>query len=397
MLSIRSILLVGLPLITLGIARNQADEADFEADAVAKWEEIIQQLPGESLKAALAGHLKPKYREGVFEHGRDAIDAVRSDDPELASKLVDLAKQDAIVKDHLRRRQNDNSTATTTSPVIVTDASTTAVSFTTQTTVVTTTEQRTSATTIPVVTSVVASSTVSADESITEPTVTAAPSSAENTQTGVLIPVEVTTTNNNGGTVVQTTEAFQNEAPTSVAVTVTTTNEQGQTVTTSSMAPAAVVTSVNEQGSTITTASPLQAVSVASGGRVISSVPSAVTTNDGDGSEVVLSSPTPGGVYTTSDSGGRVVTVTYQPGGGTVSRLRLQTTTLPNGMRSTITSFAEVGQATGDSAPGATGGANPSPSDRPGLQSGAAIPSSWYAAEFAVMVGAAIGVAALVL
>ncbi|EME88295.1 uncharacterized protein MYCFIDRAFT_86068 [Pseudocercospora fijiensis CIRAD86] len=358
--SIPSLFLLALPLVSARIIPHL--EALEDHDVVAQWEEVLRALPGDSLKAAVEGHLRPKYREGIFEHGRDAIDAVRSHDPELASKLVDLAKSDAIVKDYLRKRQSDNNTTsattiTTTSPVIVTDSTTSAVSFTTQTTVLTTSTTQ----------------------------VSASPS----TQTGVLVPVEITSTAQGGSTLVATTQAFQNTAPTSVVLQITTTNNDGQTVTTSTNAPAAIVTRTDSEGSVVTTASPLSIVAVAPGGSVVASSADMV------GHTVVLSRPTPGGVYTTTDNTGEVAIVTYTPGGGTVSELQVRTTTLPDGQRSTITSFAEVGGAT--DVPSAGSSPSASATGMPGLQSGAGMPSSRFAAEVAIFVGAAIGLAGLVL
>ena len=200
-----------------------------------------------------------------------------------------------------------------------------------------------------------------------------------------------------GTTVVRTTNAFDTgSAPTSVMVDITTTNNNGETITTSSAAPAIAVTSTNEQGSVITTATPVSSVAVAPGGSVVAtSRPSVVTTSDSQGDMVVLSSPTPGGVYTVTDIKGQVATVTYQVGDGVVSQLRVATTTLPNGQRSTITSFAEVGAQTGDVTPPPSGG--PSPSASPSLQSGAVELRSYFAAQMALVLGAAIGVAVMML
>lgn len=85
--------------------------------------------------------------------------------------------------------------------------------------------------------------------------------------------------------------------------------------------------------------------------------------------------------------------MTYTPGGGTVSQVRLLTTTLPNGSKSTITSFATVGapESTSD------GSSSAQSTDDPTLQSGAAVPPTWYSAGIALVLGAAIGVAGIVL
>jgi len=128
---------------------------------------------------------------------------------------------------------------------------------------------------------------------------------------------------------------------------------------------------------------------------MITSVPPLATATDEEGGTVVLTSPTPGGAFTTNDQNGRIATVTYTPGGGTVSELRLRTTTLPNGAQTTITSFATVG-APADPTTGASKNSEGG-SDGATLQSGAAVPSTSYAVEVAMVLGAAFGVAVLIL
>merc|ERR1712144_183031 len=59
----------------------------------------------------------------------------------------------------------------------------------------------------------------------------------------------------------------------------------------------------------------------------------------------VLAASTSGQVITTTDAQGRTVTLTYTPDANAVSQLVLETTSLANGQRSTITSFAVVGGA----------------------------------------------------
>ena len=116
--SLRSILLLALPLASTGFAQP----ADFQA--------LVHDVPSESLRAAL-DKLGPKYREGVFEDHHDAMNAVHQDNPVLAVKLAEMARLDSIVNSELRRRQEDNSNSTTTTvAVIVTDSTTTAVSVT---------------------------------------------------------------------------------------------------------------------------------------------------------------------------------------------------------------------------------------------------------------------------
>lgn len=84
--SIRSILLFGAPLASFAFAVPHPERDGFDTEVTAEWQEIVKELPGESLRAAMSS-LKPKYREGVFEDGHDAITAIHGDDPDLASKV----------------------------------------------------------------------------------------------------------------------------------------------------------------------------------------------------------------------------------------------------------------------------------------------------------------------
>jgi len=115
---------------------------------------------------------------------------------------------------------------------------------------------------------------------------------------------------------------------------------------------------------------------------------------------IVLSGTHSGQVITTTDARGSTVVLTYTPSGAAISELVLYTTRLPNGMQSTITSFAVVGAggggaATSTAAAGASAGA--SSSGTHGLQSALAAPTARWAGEIAVVVGGAMGVAALIL
>jgi len=545
--SIRSILFHALPLATYCAAQDPTESQND--GGLERFQQLVDNLPRESLDAALKDHLAPKYRDGVFEDVPKGIHAVHSEDPELATRLADIAAQEAAVKDYLRKRQaggNDTVTSdatseveTTTSPIVVTDSSTSAISLTTETTTQqpstsaspepttsdvpsTTQEQSTSqettteapstteqpstteaqstaestsqgssgGSTVDItttddsgntgVTTAVASSTQEASSPITEATVTGestaqstgggnsaqstddessaqstggaagdvqstadsnsaqstggADSSAEGSQTivtsqapatqsGVLVPIVMSSTDADGNVDVRTTSAFRTAAPTSVDTTYATTDGQGSTFTTSSRVAAAVITSTNDNGDAVTTTSPLAQVEVASGGRIITSSPalgasttdgpsttranndndgessgsmSAYTTTDRYGNSVVLSGSTSGQVITTTDAQGRTVTLTYTPDANAVSQLVLETTSLANGQRSTITSFAVVGGAATITSqlprptPASTTGT-------PGLQSGLAAPTGRYAGEMAAFVGGAMGVAAIIL
>lgn len=121
-----------------------------------------------------------------------------------------------------------------------------------------------------------------------------------------------------------------------------------------------------------------------------------VTTTDSYGNMVVLSGASYGAVITATDARGSTFITTYTPNGGAVNSLVLQTTVLPNGQRSTITSFAVVGGAQATDAPSSTGSsASRTSSAAPGLQSGAASATRGYAKEMMALLGGAVGVAYL--
>jgi activator of HSP90 ATPase len=126
--SIRSLFLLGLPFVSIRSAEHPRQTAD---SAPNDFEALVSSLPEESVRSVLSHHLVPKYREGVFEHGKKAIEAVHHDDPQLATKLVDEAMREEVEKHELRRRQNSNTTesstvvTTTSSTVVVKSSSTT--------------------------------------------------------------------------------------------------------------------------------------------------------------------------------------------------------------------------------------------------------------------------------
>ncbi|KAK5276696.1 hypothetical protein LTR16_010808, partial [Cryomyces antarcticus] len=109
---------------------------------------------------------------------------------------------------------------------------------------------------------------------------------------------------------------------------------------------------------------------------------------------VVLTGAHYGAVLTATDARGSTFITTYTPGGGAISSLVLYTTVLPNGQRSTITSFALVGaptSAASSSAP--VSSASRTGTAAPGLQSGMAAGTRVVGMELAALVGGAVGVA----
>jgi hypothetical protein len=134
----------------------------------------------------------------------------------------------------------------------------------------------------------------------------------------VVVPVTVTSTDASGGVVTSVATALSS-ATVSVATTLTTTNAAGQTTLLATQVPAAVVTNANGQ---VTTAP-------------------APTLN-----------PQGNLVLTTTDAQGSVYVTTITPSGGVYSSFVVETTTLPDGSRSTFTSLTVVPAPTGSSSGG---------------------------------------------
>jgi len=368
--SIRSILLYGLSICSLCRAEVKPEKNnELSLDEVVRW------LPEESVKAALRDNLAPKYRDGVFEHGKKAIEAIKNADPRLAAKVVDEALQRELEKPELMKRQNV-STSTTTDESTTHQTKGTTITQTKGTTTTQTKDTTTTKTSKSPNPPPVQSSTGGGGGDTTSVQAT--------TETGVIVSVTLTTTDKSGNTVTKKTSAFETTAETSTVVDVTTTNSAGQTVTTKATVPAAIITTTNAAGKTITTASTLHTVQVVNGGHI----KSAYTTTDKFGNTVVLSGTKSGQVITTTDAAGKTVVMTYTPGGGAVSELVQKTITGANGKQSTITSFAVIGGAT--QGPEHTNGKGP-----PGLQTNLAAPTGRYLGEMAALLGGAIGMAAM--
>ena len=336
--SIRSIILSALSIAPLVLSQSQPEpSANRPGQATFDFQELLNALPEESIHAALHKHANDKFQDGVYEHDRHAVEQVRNEDPGIATRVLAEAALDLL------KRQNSNTTVVTT---------TTAQDSTTQ--VQTTT---------------------------TQGGVGQAPTSTSTSDTAVVVPIQVPTTDSAGSTTVVTTSVVAS-ASVSVVQAVTTTNSKGSTIVTSSTVAAAVVTQAN--GKVTTSAVPVFVNTPTSA----ATKPVDVTTTDKAGNTVVLSKVTSGQVITTTDGKGSTFVTTFTPGGGKVSSLVLQTTTLPNGMQSTITSFAVVQAQTSTAGLSSTSG--------PKLQNGAdSFHSRSFGVEAIVLVGGALGVAVL--
>jgi hypothetical protein len=246
-------------------------------------------------------------------------------------------------------------------------------------------------------------------------------SSADATQTGVVIPIVISSTEEGGSVVPITTSAFISSASESVDVAITTTDDSGDVRTTSTRVPAAIVTSTNDNGDAVTTTSPIANVQVNSEGEIITSgsAPGVtprptssrnggngnnnnnnnddednITTTDRVGSSITLSDATVGAVITTTDGRGSTYVTTITPSGGRVSQLVLKTSTLPGGALETITSFATVGAGNAAAATASSGQPTSTSRGDPSLQDSMAANPPRYAPGVAALIAVAFGVIA---
>jgi hypothetical protein len=127
----------------------------------------------------------------------------------------------------------------------------------------------------------------------------------------VIVPVTLTTTDAAGSATVETSLALS-AATASVAAVLTSTDAAGHTTLLTSLVPGIVLT--DAAGQVTTTPAPTQSV------------------------------------VTTTNAHGQTIVATITPGGGVVDELVLETTTLPNGVLSTYTSYVSP-QGTGASQP----------------------------------------------
>jgi len=322
---------LSIPLILAAPSGDSSVPVEFD------FQELLAVLPAESLHAALHKH-HDKFQDGVYEHDRIAVEKVHNEDPGTATKVLAEAAL------HLLKRQNGTEPAPTTTRTTTTAAP-------------------------PPQTTTSRSSTVTP---------------SEDSQTDVIVPIDVSTTNSQGQATTLRTSAVVATATVSVERPVTVTNEQGSTVTRTTNVPAAIVT---ENGRVTT--SPVQTFrpSQVDPTRAVD-----VTTTNSRGRTVVLPSVTPGAVVTATDDEGGVFVTTYTPDGGVVESLVEVRTTLPNGEVSTITSFAVVAAD--------TAGAEASSTGSPRLQSGASstrISGRSLAFEVAVLLCGFIGGAVLLI
>ncbi|KAI9652335.1 MAG: hypothetical protein M1831_006882 [Alyxoria varia] len=168
------------------------------------------------------------------------------------------------------------------------------------------------------------------------------PSGDDSSPTNVIVPFSRATTDDEGRQYVtqgQETAAITGQA----VVPITTTDENGNRITRSTSVPGLVFQTTDADGNERATTSPLPTAGPIISGDRNRQGDSDVTTTDSNGNTITLTDASPGDVFTITDQDGRVITTTYAGGGGgPVRSLVLQTKTLPNGERSTLTSVAVI-------------------------------------------------------
>jgi hypothetical protein len=146
----------------------------------------------------------------------------------------------------------------------------------------------------------------------------------------------------NGNLTASTTTAGKpgGPPPVIVPVTLTSTNAAGATVVQTSLALSAATASV---------AVVLSGTNAAGGPTLMTTMLPGIVLTDAAGQVTTTPAPTHS-VVTTTNAQGQTVVATITPGGGIVDSVVLVTTTLPNGVRSTYTSYASPA-GTGYTAP----------------------------------------------
>lgn len=315
MLSFSKLAVLALPLFGSVLADEPAKDVgqSIYSSAHEAFQDLLNALPEESLKAAFSGTLKD-FKNGIFETHHRGVEQVHNKNPALATKLIVAAVQD------LKKRQTPSNGTTSAAPP----------------------PQQSSQAPPP------AQSTADQTTNNSPPPNSPAnsptggnnnnpPATTTTTDRAVIVNVQQTTTNQQGQTVVETTSVLS-QVTASIPVTVTRTNDRGQTVTSTENRPAVIRTTTDSVGRAATVTSAAEFA------------------------------PTAGEVRTQTDAGGRTFVTTYTPGGGKISSVKLLTTTDAEGRPSTITSYTFVDPAATPAAggEGAAGG-----SGTPGLQSGA--------------------------
>ncbi|KAL9576224.1 MAG: hypothetical protein Q9212_007280 [Teloschistes hypoglaucus] len=355
----RSGILAGalLGLIAIAYAEDlNKIQLDQEARSdVEEFNRLLDQVDPPSLHAALHDYSPKKFKHGMFKEDRTAVEAIHKEEPSLASSIIAVAKRQELPK---RQDVPSNATVPTTSQAAPANPQTTLpVANSPTTNAAQPPSTANVATPLPV--GPVAGSTLSASNAPTA-TVGGAGNQPPDTATSTSTLPNAPNAPVAGGS--STTSA---PAGGDTAAAGGTTSAVGGGVTTPSLTAGQVITTTNAQGVTI--------VSTIGGGYVTLS-------RSSNGKQ-----PQSTSMVTTRSSQGTSRT-----------SIVLHTTTLPDGMQSTVTAVTVVPNTEAGATPSGTAGAGSgtgTAAGNPSLQTGVAGKMGGMGWEIVCLLGGAVGVA----
>jgi len=271
---------------------NKEALSDIEA-----FQQLLEQVDPPALHAALHDFSPKKFKHGVFKEDQTAVEAIHRDDAPLATSILSLAK-----------RQDSGNSSSLTAIVTVTDASTTI-------------------TEIPINPSTVLPNPVEPSTRSTVPaTPVPQPTSESSSAAASATPASAhTTTVLVASTTVATPSVSVGPGPVSVSTPVV-------------LTPGAVLTSTNSVGMTLVTltSGAVLTTTNAAGVTVVTTIDGGVVTLSGP-----AGSPNGGGSTTAAGPSGSASEGSAEPTSSFTS-IVIQTTTLPNGVQSTITAVTVI-------------------------------------------------------
>ncbi|KAF2762545.1 hypothetical protein EJ05DRAFT_5599 [Pseudovirgaria hyperparasitica] len=275
--SVCNVALLSLPLISCVLSHPTAETTEGVASILTSvdatkqaFQDLLNDLPEESLLAAVQNRFYPKFKDGSFELSREAMESVHHENPPLATQVMSAALRLELVK----RQGGGNQTATSDTASVATSAPEDTPSVA-DTPTPTPTPTPTSERNTPSATPTAETSEMRTSPSSEAPPPTSAQSSAAPTSDPTII-VPVTRTNSAGNTFISS--ILQ---PGGV---VTTTNSQGSQVVMTTPRPTTprAVTMTDEQGSTFVT-------TITPSGRLITSLVTLTQANAQGTVEVITS------------------------------------------------------------------------------------------------------------
>jgi len=321
---------------------NWEDKENLET-----FQKLLEQVDPPSLHEALHTFSPKKFKHGMFQEDRTAVEVIHKEEPSIATSIVNLARRQKREVVDLAKRVNDisNGTTTTTSAAINPQSTSTRV---------TPVPQRSDSSTP--VGSTTETSVSSAGNS---PITTTSTSTSSN---GTPVPGSTISSN---GTPVPGSTSSSNGTPVPGSTSPSTTSAQAA-ATTSAASPTPTSTSIS--------------VSLTAG--------QLVTTTNGVG--LVVISTVGGGVSTVSPTGSMTSMAAHNAAAQT--SVVVQTSTLPNGSKSVVTAVTVVGGSNPavDTPTGAAGVASTTSASNPSLQTGEAVMTRGWGKEMVLVVGGAV-------